>query len=470
MSGFRRPDHDRDHVQVLERLCGIVGDGQVLRGADAAPFCTDWRGLFSGKALAVVRPADAAQVAACVAACASAGVGVVAQGGNTGLCGGATPHDGEVVLSLGRLNRVRDVDATDLVMEVEAGVTLQAARLAAAEAGLELPLGIASEGSAQIGGVLATNAGGTATLRHGTARDLALGLEVVLADGRIWNGLRRLRKDNTGYALTKLFVGSEGTLGIITAACLRLVPAARTREVAFAAVASPDAALGLLGKLRRADEAALAAFEYISGAALRLGLAQIEGVSDPLAAPAAHYVLVEVSSPRQEAPLRAELEAVLAEALEAGLVEDAVLAASEAQRAGLWRLRETLTEAQQRAGATVKNDISVPIARLPAFLREAGAVCAALAPGAVVAPFGHFGDGNIHFNLMVRDASQAEALMHAVGEVARGLGGSFSAEHGVGQLKRELLAEWRGGVELDLFRAIKGALDPFGVLNPTKLL
>jgi FAD/FMN-containing dehydrogenase len=468
MSGIRRPDHDRDQ-RVVERLGAVVGPGHVLRGADAAPFCTDWRGLFTGAPLAVVRPADAAQVAACVAACAAACVGVVAQGGNTGLCGGATPRDGEIVLSLGRLRRVRDVDPVDLVMEVEAGVTLQAARLAAAEAGLDLPLGIASEGSAQIGGVLATNAGGTATLRHGTARDLALGLEVVLADGRIWNGLRRLRKDNTGYALTKLFVGSEGTLGIITAACLRLVPAAGTREVAFVAVASPEAALGFLGLLRRADDAALAAFEYISGAALRLALAQIEGLSDPLGAPASHYVLLEMSSPRADALLRPVLEAVLAEAMEGGLVTDAVLAASEAQRDALWWLRETLGEAQQRAGATVKNDISVPISRIPDFLRQAAAVCVALEPGVGVVPFGHFGDGNIHFNLMVPDASQGEALMHAVGEVARGMGGSFSAEHGIGQLKTGSLGEWRGGVEMDIFGAIKDALDPRGVLNPGKI-
>jgi FAD/FMN-containing dehydrogenase len=248
MSGFRKPDHDRDQ-RVLERLCAIAGPGHVLRGADAAPFCTDWRGLFTGVALAVVRPADAAQVAACVAACAAAGVGVVAQGGNTGLCGGATPQGGEVVLSLGRLRRVRDVDPVDLVMEVEAGVTLQAARLAASEKGLDLPLGIASEGSAQIGGVLATNAGGTATLRHGTARDLALGLEVVLADGRILNGLRALHKDNTGYDLKQLFIGAEGTLGVVTAACLKLHPAIAARATVLAGVPTVQAAVTLFQHL-----------------------------------------------------------------------------------------------------------------------------------------------------------------------------------------------------------------------------
>jgi len=460
-----------DRSALLARFSAILGAPHVLRGADAAPFCTDWRGLFTGQALAVLRPADAAQLAACVAACAGEGVAVVPQGGNTGLCGGATPRDGQVVISLGRLNRMRAIDATDMVMEAEAGVTLQAARAAAADAGLDLPLGIASEGSAQLGGVLATNAGGTATLRHGTARDLALGLEVVLADGRIWNGLRRLRKDNTGYALTKLFVGSEGTLGIITAACLRLVPAARTREVAMAALPSAEAMLGLLGLLRRAGESALAAFEYMSGGALRLAVEQIDGLVDPLPSPAPHYVLIEFSASQPDAPLALALENVLAEALEAGLITDAVLAASDAQRAALWRLRESLTEAQQRAGPTIKNDISVPISRIPDFLREAGAACTALAPGITIVPFGHAGDGNIHFNLMVANApGQGEALMHEVAEVARGLGGSFSAEHGIGQLKTGLLAGWRAGVEMDLFHAIKHALDPHNLLNPGKLL
>jgi FAD/FMN-containing dehydrogenase len=471
MSGFRNRDPGVDQGGFLAHLSAIVGAPHVLRGEDAAPFCTDWRRLFTGDALAVLRPANTAQVAACVVACAEAGVAVVPQGGNTGLCGGATPLRGQVVLSLGRLDRIRDIDAADLVMEAEAGVTLQAARTAAAEAGLDLPLGIASEGSAQLGGVLATNAGGTATLRHGTARELALGLEVVLADGRIWSGLRRLRKDNTGYALTKLFVGSEGTLGIITAACLRLVPAARTREVAFASLPSAEAVLGLLGLVRRAGDGALAAYEYISGAALRLALAHIRGLADPLADHAAHYVLVELSSPRPEAPLAPLLESVLAEALEAGLITDAVLAASDAQRAALWRLRESLTEAQQRAGPTIKNDISVPISRIADFLRAAHAACTALAPSVQSVPFGHAGDGNIHFNLMVADAqAQGPALMHAVGEVARCLGGSFSAEHGIGQLKTGLLAEWRAGVEMDLFHAIKHALDPKNLLNPEKLL
>jgi len=477
MRASRNPAADMDQAGFLDALVGCVGPSHVLVGSDAAPFCTDWRGLFSGRALAVLRPADTAQVAACVALCAAQGVKVVPQGGNTGLCGGATPNDGQIVLCLGRLNRVRALDTTDMVLVAEAGMTLQAARAATAEAGLALPLSIGSEGTAQLGGVLATNAGGTATLRHGNARDLVLGLEAVLADGRLWNGLRRLRKDNTGYALRQLFVGSEGTLGIITAASLRLVPAARCVEVAFAAVASPEAALSVLDLLNRAGGAVLSAYEYISGPALQMALAHVEGLTVPLSAPAPHYVLIEFSAPRADAPLLAQLEGVLAEAMERDLVTDAVLAASDTQRAALWRLRESQPEAQQRAGATVKNDISVPLSRIPALIEQAGAACRAVVPGVRIVPFGHLGDGNIHFNLVQPEGedaalflTQADALMHAVSEVARSLGGSFSAEHGIGQLKTGLLEEWRGGVELDMMRAIKQALDPLGTLNPGKVL
>jgi len=471
MSSFRTSDPDPDHAQLLTNLSAILGQAHVLQGADVAPYCTDWRGLFSGRALAVLRPSSTDEVAACVAACASQGVPVVAQGGNSGLCGGATPHDGEVVISLARLNTIRGIDPADLVLEAEAGVTLQAARAAAAKAGLDLPLSIASEGSAQLGGIIATNAGGTATLRHGTARDLVLGLEVVLADGRVWRGLRRLRKDNTGFALAKLFAGSEGTLGIITAASLRLAPADLTHATAFAALPSPKAALGLLAFLRRDGQSNLAAFEYISGAALRLALAHGEGLADPLSVPAPHYALIELASPRLDAPLRQTLEATLAEALDASLMTDVVLAESETQRANLWRLRENLTEAQQRAGHTVKNDISVPISRIPDFLWQASAACLALAPDAHIVPFGHAGDGNIHFNLMVPNRPGLDdALMRAVAEVARTLGGSFSAEHGIGQLKTGLLAEWRNEVEMDLLRSVKHALDPKSVLNPGKIL
>lgn len=471
------PHHDPTGAALLALIAGRIGAARVLVGEAAAPFCTDWRGLLKGEALAVICPGDTQEVAACVALCAAHGAKIVPQGGNTGQCGGATPMGGEIVLSLSRLNRVREVDATDMVLVADAGVTLQAAREVAGEWGLDLPIGIASEGSAQLGGILATNAGGTSVLRYGSARDQVLGMEVVLADGRVWNGLRRLRKDNAGYALRQLFAGSEGTLGIITGACLRLVPAARTTEVAFAAVPSVAAALSLLNLLRHADVSALTACEYISGAALRLALARIAGLTDPLSSPPSHAVLIEFSSPREGAPLRGVLEAVLADALAAGHVTDAVIAASEAQREALWRLRESLPEAQRRTGATIRNDISVPLSRLPALIEQASAACAALVPGIRILPFGHIGDGNIHFNLLAPEGADAKAfvarideLMHAVGEVARSLDGSFSAEHGIGQLKTALLAEWRGGVELDLFQALKTALDPQRQLNPGKIL
>jgi FAD/FMN-containing dehydrogenase len=468
---------DGTEEKLLAALAAAIGPAHVLTGAEADAYRHDWRGIMEGAALAVLRPGDTEEVAACVRLCAEAGIAIVPQGGNTGLCGGATPADGEIVLSLARLNRVRDVDATDMTVIAEAGVTLHAAREAASAAGMDLPLSISSAGSAQIGGILATNAGGSLTLRHGNARALVLGLEVVLADGSIWNGLRRLRKDNTGYALAPLFVGSEGTLGIITAACLRLVPASAAVEVAFAAVPTPEAALALLGQLRRADESALTAFEYISGHAFRMLLAQIEGTTDPLPTPYPHYVLAECSATRAGPATREMLEAALAAAMEAGFVTDAVIAGSDSQRATLWRLREEQAEAQRRAGENIKNDISVPISAIPAFLRLAEAACAALMPGLRIVPFGHLGDGNIHFNVVAPAAgdaaafeSRADAIMHAVSEVARGLGGSFSAEHGIGQLKTGLLAEWRGGVELDLMRRLKAALDPAGVLNPGKVL
>jgi FAD/FMN-containing dehydrogenase len=455
-------------------LSGVLDRRHILTGADAEPYCTDWRGLFHGTALAVLRPGTAAQVASCVAACAKAGIAVVPQGGNTGLCGGATPQDGQVVLSLSRLNAVRDLDPVDFTITLEAGVTLQAARMAADQAGLMLPLSLASGGSAQIGGLVATNAGGNATLRFGNMRELVLGLEVVLPDGRIWNGLRRLRKDNTGIALRQLFIGSEGTLGIVTACCLRLVPAPTQREVTLVAVPSARAALDLLGLMRRADEAALHAFEYISGAALRMVLAQME-CTDPFEKDWPDYVLIELAGNRPG--LRTTLNNALAAAIERDLACDAVVASSEAQRNALWRLRENQADAQARAGATVKNDISVPVSSVPALIENATHICEALVPGVQVVPFGHLGDGNIHFNLVAPAGSDpaaflalGEALMQAVGEVARALDGSFSAEHGVGQLKRGLLQEWRGGVEMELMRRVKSALDPTGLLNPGKVL
>ena len=430
---------------LLTALRAALGPAAVLDDpADTAAYVEDWRRLYRGATAAVIRPADAAGVAEAVRLCAQARVAIVPQGGNTSMVGGATPDASgrQIVLSLARLNRVRAVDPRDLTMTVEAGVTLKAAQMAAAEAGCLLGLSISSEGSAQIGGVLATNAGGNNTVRFGNARDLVLGLEVVLADGTLWNGLRRLRKDNTGYALRQLFVGSEGTLGVITAAVLKLAPRAREVAVALCAAASADAALALFGRFQAHDPGAVMAFEYMSGQGMGFVLRHIPGAVLPLAAPADHYVLVELASPRADAGLRAGMERVLEAALESGEITDAALAESDAQRAAIWKLREEHSEAQKREGASVKNDVSVPVSAVPAFIAEATAACQALIPGVRVVPFGHLGDGNIHFNLEQPEGGDGaaflacdHAIMDCVNDVVRRFDGSFSAEHGVGQLK-----------------------------------
>jgi FAD/FMN-containing dehydrogenase len=465
---------------LIDQLRARLGPHGVLTDpADTAPYCEDWRRLYHGRTPAVLRPATTAEVAEAVHLCAEYRVAIVPQGGNTSMVGGAAvSEDGsQIVLSLSRMRRVRQIDPVDVTMEIEAGVTLKAAQEAAAEADCLLPLSISSEGSAQIGGVLATNAGGNNTVRYGNARDLVLGLEVVLPDGQVWNGLRRLHKDNTGYCLRQLFVGSEGTLGIITAAVLKLYPRPRETAVALCAVASPEAALELFNRFQQDDAAAIQAFEYMSGAGLELVLQQVPGTVRPLAQPAAHYVLVDLATPRQGADLRRALEAVLEAAMEAGLVEDAALAESGAQRTALWRLREEHSEAQKRAGASVKNDVSVPVSRVPELIRRATEACERLVPGIRCTPFGHLGDGNIHFNVVQPEGADPDAflacdheLMDAVNAVVRELDGSFSAEHGIERLKPYMMPEWRGGAELDLMRRIKAALDPRGLLNPGKLL
>jgi FAD/FMN-containing dehydrogenase len=465
---------------LIAALRARLGERGVLTDpADTAPYCEDWRHLYKGRTPAVLRPATAAEVADAVRLCAAHGVPIVPQGGNTSMVGGAAVSDdnSQIVLSLSRMNRVRAIDPVDMTMEIEAGVTLKAAQQAAADSGCLLPLSISSEGSAQIGGVLATNAGGNNTVRYGNARDLVLGLEVVLPDGEVWNGLRRLHKDNTGYCLRQLFVGSEGTLGIITGAVLKLYPQPREVAVALCAVASPEAALDLFNRLRQHDAAAIQAYEYMSGLGVELVLRHIPGTSLPLAKPAPAYVLIELATPRAGADLRGALEGVLAAALEAGVIEDAVIAESGAQRAQLWRLREEHSEAQKLAGASVKNDVSVPVSKVPELIRRATAACERLVPGIRCVPFGHLGDGNIHLNLVQPEGADGAAflardheLMDAVNDVVRALDGSFSAEHGIGRLKPYMMPEWRGGAELDLMRRIKAALDPQGILNPGKLL
>jgi FAD/FMN-containing dehydrogenase len=465
---------------LLPRLQAILGPAGLLTDpADIAPFAEDWRKLYRGRSVAVARPGSAAEVAAVVALCAAHNVAVVPQGGNTSMVGGAVPSEdgGQLVMALSRLNRVRGLDRVDMTMTVEAGVTLKAAQDAAAEAGMVLPLSISSEGSAQIGGVLATNAGGNFTVRYGNARDMVLGMEVVLADGQIWHGLRQLHKDNTGYCLRQLFAGSEGTLGIITAAVLKLRPKLRSTELALCAVATPADALAVYTRFRDVAAETILAFEYMSGIAVDMVLKHMPQVRLPLSAPAPHYVLLKLASSREDAGLRALIERELAGLMEEGQVQDAVLAESEAQQASMWRLREELPDAQRLEGASVKNDVSVPVSRAAEFIARAAEACELLMPGIRVVPFGHMGDGNIHFNLeqpvaMAPEAflAHSHAIMDTVNAVVKECDGSFSAEHGVGKLKTYLMPEWRGGAELDLMRRIKAALDPAGLLNPGKVL
>ncbi len=462
-------------VAAFESALGRRG---VLLGADALPYCCDWRDLYRGATPAVVRPANTEELAEVVRICAQHRLPMVPQGGNTSMVGGAVPsEDGrQVVVSLARMNRVRDVDANDMTMVVEAGTPWKVAQDAAAEHGCLLPLSISSEGTAQVGGILSTNAGGNNTLRYGNARDLVLGIEAVLPDGQVLHALRRLRKDNTGYALRHLLVGAEGTLGFISAAVLKLVPRPLETEVALCAVPSPSAATALFRQVQQHDADAIQAFEYMSGTGMEFVLRHIPNASLPLARPAPHYVLIELATTRPNARLRDTLQLALETGLESGLLEDAAFAESEAQRQAIWKLREEHAEAQKREGASVKNDVSVPISRVAEMIERASAACAAMIPGVRPVPFGHLGDGNIHMNLEQPEGwdpaaflARGDDIMHAVNEVVRELGGSFSAEHGVGRLKTSMMPEWRGGAELETMRRIKGALDPLGLMNPGKL-
>ncbi len=461
-----------------------VYDGVLHVAAEAiAPFLGDWRRRFNGAAWAVAQPDSTAQVAAILAWCHAEGVPVVPQGGNTGLSGGATPDTSgaALLLSLARLRRVRATDAANATLTVEAGCTLAEVQAAAASVGLLFPLSLASEGSCSIGGNLATNAGGVHVLRYGNARALCLGLEAVFADGRVWHGLSGLRKDNSGYDLRDLLIGSEGTLAVITAATLRLVPRPAARAVAWVAVDSPAAALVLLQSAMRHFDQDLNAFELISAEALELVLAHVPGTQAPLAEPAAWSVLLEITDRVDAAQADAAMQAVLAEALASGTIRDAALAASEARAQALWRLRESISAAQASAGRNVKHDIALPRSAIPGFVGEVGARIRAQWPGAVPVVFGHLGDGNLHYNVsppagrIVGDdlaafaAFEAEVNARVHAEViARG--GSVSAEHGLGSLRREAAMHYRDPAATAAMRAIKQALDPRGVLNPGKVL
>jgi FAD/FMN-containing dehydrogenase len=462
---------------LIARLRERLGDVHLKTAADdLALHIREERGLYQGHALAVARPGDTAEAAFVVAACAEAGVPVVAQGGNTGLVGGGVPYGG-VVLSLARLNRVRAVDPVNATMVVEAGCILADVQAAARAHDLLFPLSLPSEGSCRIGGNLATNAGGTAVLRYGNARELVLGLEVVLADGRVWNGLTALRKDNTGYDLKHLFMGSEGTLGIITAAVLKLFPPPQARATAFVGLASPEAALALFDRLRREAGERLTAFEYLPRFALDIVLKHAPGSVDPLGEPHHSYALIELQSPKADADLATALEEALGPAMEDGIVDDATIASSDAQRAALWTLRERLSDTQRHEGGSIKHDVSVPVSRVADFITEASEACEAAMPGVRVCAFGHFGDGNIHFNIsqpvgMDKAAFLAtwERFNRIVHDLVREMDGSISAEHGIGLIKRDELALYKDPVALDLMHKLKAALDPGNILNPGKVL
>jgi FAD/FMN-containing dehydrogenase len=411
-----------------------------------------------------------------VKACASAGVAIVPQGGNTGSVAGGVPH-GEVLLSLKRMNRILDVDAADYTMTVEAGVILAEVQAAALDAGRFFPLSIGSEGSCTIGGNVSTNAGGTAVLRFGNMRDLVLGLEVVLPDGRIWNGLRRLRKDNTGYALKHLFMGAEGTLGVVTAIVLRLFPKPVEVATAFVAIRDLDASIELLAHLRAATGDALTSLEVLPRIGIDIALQFDTEVGDPLDGQHEWYAIVEVSGTKADGQTYAMLETALADALEQGIVLDAAMAASVAQAKSIWRIRKALVLNLTKIGAEVKHDVSVPVSKQPDFIRRATAAVEKTVPGTRTVAYGHFGDGNIHFNLAApagMDAptfmSRAADLHRAVYDIASDYGGSFAAEHGVGIVKLDEMARYRSPVELDLMRGMKKLLDPKGLFNPGKVL
>ncbi|KFG69174.1 FAD-binding oxidoreductase [Microvirga sp. BSC39] len=456
-------------TDLLQRLTSLVGPaGVVTGGSDLEPYAVDWRKLFPGRPACVVRPSSTEQVAGIVQICREAGAAIVPQGGNTGLAGGAVPDASgtQVVLSLNRMTAIRYVDPVGLTVEAEAGCILKVAQDAAASAGRLLPISLAAEGSATIGGVVAANAGGVNVLRYGMTRSLVLGLEVVLPDGTIANGLRRLRKDNAGYDWKQLFIGSEGTLGIVTAAVLRLLPRPKHSVTALLSVADPAAALRLLALAQDELGDQISAFELISATSMQL-VAKHAGLKAPIAE-GEWFVLIEAAS--SLAGLREAAETMLGAAFEQEIALDGVIAESGAQAAQLWALREHVTESEAREGKSVKHDVSVPLTEVPRFLSEAGEALAAGAPGTRVNAFGHLGDGNIHYNVLVGADHDAGAVNRIVHDVVAAFGGSISAEHGIGQYRVGELARYRASTEMELARRIKRALDPDNRLNPGKVL
>ena len=464
---------------LIETLADIVGAQNVITDAQTMhPYLGDWRGRYRGAARCVVRPGTTAEVSAIVRACSAAGVAMLPQGGNTSHCGASIPDKSgkTVLISLSRLNKVRAVDAANNTITVEAGCVLQNLQEAALAVDRLFPLSLAAEGSCQIGGNLSTNAGGVQVLRYGNARELVLGLEVVLPDGEVWNGLRGLRKDNTGYDLKQLFIGAEGTLGIITAAVVKLFPLPRSTATAWLAIASPQAAIGLLNGLQAAFGAMLTACELVSDISLGMVLKHIPGAQPPLEK-SPWYLLVELSGSGEEDALRDTLATFLEPALENGTISDAVLAQSVDQAKRLWNLRESISEAQKIEGFSIKHDISVPVSRIPEFLERAGSALQHAWPGIRIVAFGHVGDGNLHYNQSKPEAGENAAFIAAqpqvnemVHDIVHQLGGSISAEHGIGQLKREEILRYKSPLEMQMMRTIKQAFDPRGLMNPGKVV
>ena len=466
-----------DFSEPLREILGA--DGLLTAAADCAPFVTDHRRLYQGAALAVALPRSVAQVSQLLSLCHARRVGVVPHGGNTSYCGGATADESgrQLVLSLRRLNRIRSVEAANYSLVAEAGCVLAQVQRAADEADRCFPLSLGSEGSCQIGGNLSTNAGGVSVLRYGMMRDLVLGLEVVLADGRVLPGLSALRKDNTGYDVRSLFLGAEGTLGVITAASLRLFPKIRARATALAAVPEVRAAVELLARLREASSDRVSSFELIPRIGIELTTRHIAGVSEPLDRPYPWYVLCELGASRAAEALDAVLEETLGSALIQGVVLDAAVARSERQRAALWKLRESIPEAQRLEGAGLKHDVSVPVGALAEFVTRASQWVSANVPDGLLVAYGHVGDGNLHFNVSAAPGAQRERFLareepvrRAIHDLVSEFGGSFSAEHGIGRLKVGELERYTSPVELALMRAVKRAFDPHDIMNPGKVL
>ncbi|MGY4477414.1 FAD-binding oxidoreductase [Bradyrhizobium sp. USDA 3364] len=462
--------------ELLEKFRAIVGAKYaVTDAADIEPYVTEERDLFHGRSPLVLRPGSTAEVAAICKLATEHRIALVPQGGNTGLVGGQTPHNGEVVVSLRRLDKIRDIDVESNTMTCEAGVVLQIAQQKAAEVDRLFPLSLGAEGSCTIGGNLSTNAGGTAALAYGVAREMAIGLEVVLADGRVLNALSKLKKDNTGYDLRNLFIGAEGTLGIITAATLKLFPRPRAVETAYVGLKSPAAALKLLSISRNEAAGSLTSFELLADIAVDFSIRHGIDIRDPLESKHPWYVLMELSSSRDDA--RDTLEAILAQGMDDGIVDDAVIAANLSQRQAFWKLRDEMSAAQKPEGGSIKHDISVPVAAVPAFIAEANAAVVKLIPGARPVPFGHLGDGNIHYNVsqpVGANAADFLARWHDVNavvfEIVLRMGGSISAEHGIGVLKRDELPDVKDKVAIELMRQVKAMLDPLGIMNPGKVL